>query len=64
MLIKPAPWAVMYVSYFDTGHAAAVFQEAKQLELEGLGGVRLGSIYQPGVRFWKRFASDGWVSPR
>lgn len=54
-LIGPARGALRYSEHFPAEHGRSLFQQAKQLKLEGLVAKRLGSWYRPGER------STDWV---
>lgn len=57
--------SVLYVGHFDAEHGLELFENAKQLRLEGLVAKRVGSIYQPGVRSadWIKVKVPGAVQP-
>jgi bifunctional non-homologous end joining protein LigD len=54
-LLTPPVSSVLYVGHFDAANGQELFNQAKDLGLEGLVAKRLGSVYVPGER------SKDWV---
>ena len=54
-LLTPAPPSTLYVDHLDAAQGHQLFEQAKELKLEGLVAKRLGSTYTPGQR------SPAWV---
>ena len=64
-LLTPLPPSTLYVGHFDAEQGRQLFEQAKELKLEGLVAKRLGSMYMPGARSpaWVKVKRKGAVPP-
>ena len=62
-LLTPTVPSVLYVGHFDSAQGRELFQQGKELRLEGVVAKRLGSPYLPGVRSpdWLKIKRPGAV---
>jgi bifunctional non-homologous end joining protein LigD len=62
-LLDDSSGAARYADHFAWNHGRSLFQQAKELGLEGLVAKRLGSIYKPGERTedWQKVKVPGAV---